>query len=767
MPDFINPYNFIPITGKNKKVTKEALKEKLSGVIEYDVLTKTPLFIPNTSNDKAFKVVFGEDATSEEKEMHKVYDFFSYHDLSAEKGTIFYNREYFEPVIPGSEIRGMLRSCYEMLTNSCMSVVDENVLLSKRTSQLFGAGLLKKTEKGYELYQAEDCLWRTKGANNTKDEEKWDSSYYDRKCYRQKDFAEGEKVYFQYTGRGRAKPLALKVSKKRSGESATEGYLIMGEDGPEMPPGGSRVSPQKHCAHIFKKKEAFVCALPDVSRLEKVIDEYQDATKPNANVQAYKGYKEELEKFKNGKPGVFFPVYYNWEKKGQDELIFLSPASKTREVYQNKLSDMLGAYRACDDRSNLCPACSVFGTLGGKGKGRFAKASKLRFTDLKVVERTDDWKGYYHDMITLTELSSPKLTNMEFYMKKPAEDAVFWTYDYYIDSRGELHILSQPQINGRKFYWHNLAPQLENAVPTKRNMTIRPLRKNVTFKGRLYFEEISRKELHSLIWLLNAGESCAHIEDAAHGYKLGAAKPLGLGSIAVHVEKVTLRSVERLKDTIAYMEKPYVYHMEELSEPDFTLFEDRTVIDRFKTMTDFHAVEPVKISYPVPDGEKDVDGFQWFARENHKAYRKKSGELVPDQSPNERRFEYYMWYMEPMNSKLVETKHPKVSAQGKRDSNNQQDYGSRGSKGRRSGKNVGDQCRGRVDHYNDKKTTAIIRLDNGGTASVYFKNIRGCTAAYGKIDQALQKDASVTVRYLGQAQGFDQWECVQFENQKE
>ncbi len=51
--NFINPYNFIPI-GSTKSENIDKGEKMLSGVIEYSVLTKTPVFIPNTSNYLVF-----------------------------------------------------------------------------------------------------------------------------------------------------------------------------------------------------------------------------------------------------------------------------------------------------------------------------------------------------------------------------------------------------------------------------------------------------------------------------------------------------------------------------------------------------------------------------------------------------------------------------------------------------------------------------------------------------------------------------------------
>ena len=77
MAKFVNPYNFIPIGSKK---SENAGKGELSGVIHYSVLTKTPLFIPNTSCDATFE-------TSLEEKEHISYDFYSYHNQHpAEKG---------------------------------------------------------------------------------------------------------------------------------------------------------------------------------------------------------------------------------------------------------------------------------------------------------------------------------------------------------------------------------------------------------------------------------------------------------------------------------------------------------------------------------------------------------------------------------------------------------------------------------------------------------------------------------------------------------
>ncbi|MGN0299444.1 MAG: RAMP superfamily CRISPR-associated protein, partial [Lachnospiraceae bacterium] len=110
---FINAYHFIPLP--KQKATANSKGEPLfTGRLEYRLTTKTPLFIPNTSNDHTFTP---KEGWTEE---HISYDFFSYHSLS--KGQ-YYDDVYFEPIVQGSEVRGMLRSVYETITDSCLSAI--------------------------------------------------------------------------------------------------------------------------------------------------------------------------------------------------------------------------------------------------------------------------------------------------------------------------------------------------------------------------------------------------------------------------------------------------------------------------------------------------------------------------------------------------------------------------------------------------------------------------------------------------------------------
>lgn len=662
MSEFINPYNFIPLKGSPKRENRRESdnQEKFTGVIEYSVLSKTRLFIPNTSNSKVFLFSNDTDEYDDEiKEKHKTYDFYSYTDLSNVKEDC--SDKFQMPVIPGSEIRGMLRSYYEVLTNSCLSVMEEDAILSRRMIETFEPGLIGKDENGnFSLYKAKDYLWRTRGTNNREDELNWQDSYYRRKCYKQdaEDLKEGHKVYFK----GGEKLLASNVSGEKNANRPLEGYIIKGEDGPVLNNKG-----EKHCAHIFKRIGNSIKKNVDISVLKLVLNEYKKYSEQDGDEKqnyAYKEYAEQLEIFEKDKEWEFFPVYYNTIEISN--YVMLSPACITREIYQNNMKKLAGKFCSCNSEEKLCPACSLFGTV----QKDFAYSSKIRFTDLEckskieneeeVIINKGNVENCYDKIITLPEMSSPKITSTEFYMKRPNNGAVFWTWDYYINTNKDVIPLTRPELNGRKFYWHNLKDNIPENIPkTIRNITVRPLKKNVKFTGKLYFKNITGDELMSLYGLLNCGEN-GGLEDKKHGYKLGSAKPLGFGSIAINVDNVFLRKVEMADNTIKIKEEPIKEELDQNKDvwkERFFISVNRTrdIISDFNEMTKFNIFSETEkdIIYPRTENQTDgTEGFQWFVN-NRYICDNNNNRRSPSPGKGKRNKLHFREYMQPMQAELA------------------------------------------------------------------------------------------------------------------
>lgn len=641
---FVNPYNFIPLS----EIAPErsgVKKGEFTGVIRYTLRTRTPLIIPNTSNEHAFDVrdKDGNPAHTD----HKSFDFFSYDDISkdAAADNRFLNEQgfrdglYSEPVIPGSEVRGMLRSYYEILTNSCMSFVDDEEPLSKRTGEVFTPGLIERKADGtFVLHKAEDCLLRMKNTDELDNYSADENADLRIKSYKTKALKEGQKVCVGIVERGnRIKPVVDEISLTDDGRSAI-GYVLKGEDGPKM---GKN---EKHNCHVFIENgvERVLKDL-EISTLSTVLKIYK-----NNGTSEYNEYRYAWNSFKRGEGEEFFPVYYSRFNAKAD--FMLSPASITREVYTVQLRKILREHCSCTNSGEVCPACALFGMLGKTSN----VTSRVRVADLKLSEKDakifgDDEAALFEGNVTLAPLNTPKINNIEFYVKRPTNDAWFWTYDYYIDNKGTAHAYV-PEINGRKFYWHQPEMKMVSTEPDNLNSTVRPLREGVEFTGEIYFDHINGKELRELIYAIDAGDADP-VESKRHCYKLGHGKPLGYGSIALHVDAVELREItlDEEAGTIRYAMK------EVTMEPALL---DAGIVHNFDIMTDFELLRGKEVHYPKPtepDNEGNYPIFGWFVK-NHGGYR--HDKKVTMGMPNKRTRMTYIEHMYALEPELRPTGAP-------------------------------------------------------------------------------------------------------------
>ena len=141
---FTNPYNFVPLDKKCERSAISIGKENhYTGYFSCTLELLTSLFIPNTSWDQA--LCGGEERKKQEQDKDRQigYEFFSYEDLLQRKNELEgeYTRAPLNPVIPGSEIRGAVRSVYEAAFNGCMPVISGKIEKVKKAD-------LKKPFKG-------------------------------------------------------------------------------------------------------------------------------------------------------------------------------------------------------------------------------------------------------------------------------------------------------------------------------------------------------------------------------------------------------------------------------------------------------------------------------------------------------------------------------------------------------------------------------------------------------------------------------------------
>lgn len=339
---FINPYNFIQFPPKKAKAYTDT--DRHTGVIEYCITTKTPLFIPNSSSETAF-------SESEEPD-HKSYDFFSYTDLTDAE-----SREglYQIPVIPGSEMRGVVRSVYETLTDSCMGLLNEDEYPVKRSAEQFRPALLHRKSSG-ELELCEADSYRI-----------GEKAYRDNPPRGFEKYRNGAVISFLSEGDGiSTKPISRYSSDPK--QYPKKGYLIKWGMGVRKARYHVFVPKMKLVGGVRLSRDVVERTLTDVIR--SYLD--QPSLKPE-NQEAYEAYREDLEDFLGGRAGQYFPVNYSRLDKG---ILYLSPAVFSKEVSNNSVGSLAGAFAPC--KKDYCPACDLFGFVGEKNDASRSSRIGLR-----------------------------------------------------------------------------------------------------------------------------------------------------------------------------------------------------------------------------------------------------------------------------------------------------------------------------------------------------------------------------------------------------
>lgn len=583
---FINPYNFVELDEKCDK-KKRSPEGNLTGWIECTLEAKTPLFIPDTSFDDVYNLKY-INKENEEKKI-KSYRFFSYTDG--------------KPVIPGSEIRGVIRSAFETVTNSCLSTINDDETLYKRTTYPGQPGRLYKEGGKWFLQPCDRVGLRYLDLNkkyigNTIIYNPNDSYKIDRES---NQFVEGELIYFKVNKNG-----YVKIQKKGNQEPTSrklfdEVAQISKEYRKEWEEGyyhkGENFANKKHHESVFVYTQEARIEIDKsfVEDYRKNLQLYKEDTinqcKKNGNHKGYSHINEQSDSFL---------IYYNCINKNE---FYFSPAAIGREIFHNKLNDILGNYAQCENRESICPACNLFGLVSKD----ISHASRVRFTDALPMSS----QFISDECIILNELASPKLSATEFYLKRPSKTAKIWNYDYAIKEwkRENKTIIPEflpkenyiPQIRGRKYYWHQKSTKKAFADIDKasdRNVGGQIL-KSGEFAFKVYFDGITREELDKLLWVLEIGGR------KSNAHKIGMGKPLGLGSIKINVTAVKERVISVKDGTISY-------EIKDVGKPDYKNIQpgsNKNILEQFLTITDFDNC-PAGVSYP--QNESGQKTYEWF-----------------------------------------------------------------------------------------------------------------------------------------------------------
>jgi len=500
------PYNFIPLNECAVKAQdipefNKYHKDRYSGYIDLLITTKTPIYIRRDKNE-----------------------------------TEFFSIENGKPIIPGSSLRGMIRTLVEIVSFGKFNFVDKD-------RRLYYREVAGKRSTLKDIYSSKISNNKIKAGYLIYDKEKYKiiSCGYDRFQDTSKEFMIeiDNNDYKVWSGsmKGKKKNWIVK-SISNSGDFIEE---LNGNDIKDYKSDINRNIPEYY----------------DILKMAKD----KKVTLPN----------NKIVELPNGVP-VFY-VEYN-DKKGNKKIAF-GHTGFFRLPYELTIGDHVPKNNLkLNDITDFAEA--IFGK-------EIKWASRVFFEDAVLEKEQND---IFMNETLPKILASPKPTAFQLYLEQPKEENTGLKELKHWDDKDAL-------IRGYKLYWHRETPDNESKYSwkepkieinyddfikflkeanisldksvilssknivkdnkkiiinclyeklpieekkelkeyllwekTKAQYTvIKPIKRNIKFKSRIRFENLTEEELGALLFALDLPEN--------HYHKIGMGKPLGLGSIEI------------------------------------------------------------------------------------------------------------------------------------------------------------------------------------------------------------------------------------------
>ena len=533
----IAPYNFIPLPEEIVTLSVHELPDqgvyeadRHTGHIECELTTASPVYI---------RAALTPEQAKESTQSKDLPDFFFLNDKQ-------------RPVIPGSSLRGMLRTLVEIITYSKVSNVSDKKLVYR------SVGGATNHDKHYR-----DQMMRL----DKEDTSKKNVKYYT------------PLIHGGYMVKKGTRDWAIQPAKVIDG--TTYAQIFMDEENETLVPSLTRVKNCKNAYEIFittsrydyqdvrggflKIEYAKVTSASSegatgyrkatLARSGKmngkmweavVYEKDNSANELPLNDDQIDAYTEQISKEQqgllgdNGALNDGQPVFYITEKNGA--VIFFGHARMFRVPYPRSPFEYVPKeIREIGDANLIDIADAIFGYTKDKGEGRQqAYAGRVSFSDA-LLARDDQDIWLSNTPITPQILSGPKPTTFQHYLVQtepnlyPAGKTK--TGETKFETRLRDYESATPQetvIRGHKFYWHKGPTTAEDIsekgtvkASDKQHTHILPLKTGVTFKFQISFENLTALELGALMWLLNIAA------DENIRLKIGMGKPLGMGAISI------------------------------------------------------------------------------------------------------------------------------------------------------------------------------------------------------------------------------------------
>lgn len=580
----VAPYNFVPLPDKVEPVLPGDLPTHdkytgLTGSIECQLETRTPLYT-RTAITPAFFKRWGDKV----REMLKA---------SSDPGETLVPRDEYaqffhlidaaQPLIPGSSLRGMLRTLAEILASAKVQWVTNDPLVYRAVGDQTGLGqsyreqlmeehghqLTPKMQAGYMERRGHGWYIRPAKRNQGVSFARIHSNRVDRKQLTRWHSCKNAYHLWVQLGNYEFQPLQGGFRKLK--------YLpVVGHSVAD--PGNSE----------FKKAVLVYSGYMNNKRREAVIFEPDDTATPiEVSEELERRYREQISpeqvallNHRNESPdGVLRehqPVFYLLDG---DRLVFFGHTMMLRLPYFRSPYEMVP--RPLRDGSQVDMAEAIFGyapdSKESKQRQPAAYAGRVFFGDASLVAGQEN-VNWQPKPFAPQILSSPKATSFQHYLTQQEPDDVD-SGQRTRDGRPKLirplnHYASPPPydttIRGTKLYWHRKVERATNVVdgefaakpyawegrapfeqqadkPDTQHTIMHPVRAGLRFRFTVRFENLLEHELGLLLWALQPGSADSPVTpDAQPDYchKLGMGKPLGLGSVKMSVQRLWVETAD-------------------------------------------------------------------------------------------------------------------------------------------------------------------------------------------------------------------------------
>lgn len=523
------PYNFVPLPEQvvpvDYKIPEHDTYSGHTGYLDCTLTTKTPTYTRTALNPEFF-TRWAADTRSMMRDNHAKETYAQFFHLDDAQ----------QPVIPGSSLRGMTRSLIEIAGYGKVQWVTKRHLFFRTVDntavgQHYRDRMANKVEGGFLHKRSEQ--------------------YFIRKCqvarvHRKKLESSPKKFYIgrtpnltpRWTGRS-AQYMSVWVKLSANGKFVEriehqqidrfqEGRLVITGDVPG-------------------KKKEFVFLLPmqdakEITVSDQLIQRFHDGDqitqwqekafpkdRPQRDCRQRDGVLRKGRFLQEEGDPVFFLV-----EKG--ELTFFGRANMFRLPYIYSPFDVIPSDPSQQDDLAIDLAEAIFGYVK-EGGHTSSRAGRVFFTDA-ICEPNQGNIWLSKDVIIPQILGSPKPTTFQHYLVQDKEK------EHDPDNKRQLAHYGTPTpdetvIRGHKLYWHKhegltTADFSESEAVAWNSDTqhtqIKPVGTGVTFRFRVYFENLTDVELGALLWVLDLPDG--------HHHKIGMGKPLGLGSVAIEPRMV-------------------------------------------------------------------------------------------------------------------------------------------------------------------------------------------------------------------------------------